>query len=120
MKNTQHTLHDEPNHNPSAVADKSAVRQTFKLGLDVDPHQLVTAIQCDHGEIKPAQKFSRARLVDGVREQVAAGWPAARRCSWSDRSASDGGSCVSWGAGHPRRFPPVRPDLVGSRHVMLE
>lgn len=73
MKNTQHTLHDEPNLNANPATDKSAVHHTFKLGLDVDLNNIVTAIQCDHGEIKPAQKFSRARLVAWVREQVAAG-----------------------------------------------
>ena len=60
MKKTQHTLHDETNLNANPVPDKSAVHHTFKLGLDVDLNNIVTAIQCDHGEIKPAQKFSRA------------------------------------------------------------
>ena len=45
----------------------------FKLGLDVDLKNIVTAIQCGHGEIKPAQKFSRAQLVAWVKEKVAAG-----------------------------------------------
>lgn len=73
MKTIQPTLHDKTNHNPSTGADKRAVRHVFKLGLDVDLNTIVVAIQCDHGEIKPAQKFSRARLISWVREQVAAG-----------------------------------------------
>ena len=46
---------------------------TFTLGLDVDLNNVVTAIQCDHGAIPPAQKFTRARLVAWVKEQVSAG-----------------------------------------------
>ena len=44
-----------------------------KLGLDVDLRNIVVAIQCDNGLIAPAQKFSRARLIAWVREQIAAG-----------------------------------------------
>ena len=33
----------------------------------------VTAIQCDRGTIALAQKFSRARLLDWIQKQVAAG-----------------------------------------------
>lgn len=73
MKTIQRTLHDETNLKPSLTPDKSAVALTFKLGLDVDLNTVVTAIQCDHGEIKPAQKFSRARLVAWVKQQIAAG-----------------------------------------------
>ena len=39
-------------------------RHVFKLGLDVDMQNIVTAIQCDHGPITLPQKFTRARLVD--------------------------------------------------------
>jgi hypothetical protein len=49
------------------------VRHVFKLGLDVDLHYCVTAIQCDHGTLKPAQKLTRPQLVKWVREQTAAG-----------------------------------------------
>jgi transposase len=73
MKTINPTLHDETHHNPSHTADKSAVPYVFKLGLDVDLNTVVTAIQCDHGEIKPAQKFTRARLIAWVKAQVAAG-----------------------------------------------
>ena len=45
----------------------------FKLGLDVDLNHIVTAIQCDHGPIASAQKFSRAQLLKWVREKIAAG-----------------------------------------------
>jgi transposase len=34
---------------------------------------VVTAIQCDHGAIKPAQKLTRAQLIGWVQKQVAAG-----------------------------------------------
>jgi hypothetical protein len=54
------TPHDEPNLNPSPAADKSAVRHTFTLGLDVDLRTVVVAIQCDQGVIAPGQKFTRA------------------------------------------------------------
>lgn len=45
----------------------------FKLGLDVDLRNIVVAIQCDHGAIAPAQKFSRARLLAWIRGKIAAG-----------------------------------------------
>ncbi len=57
------TPHDQTDINPSAAADKSAVRRTFILGLDVDLRSVVVAIQCDQGVIPPAQKFTRARLL---------------------------------------------------------
>jgi transposase len=47
----------------------------FKLGLDVDLHNCVTAIQCDRGVLPPAQKFSRAQLIAWVRAKVNAGHP---------------------------------------------
>jgi len=72
-KTTVPTPHTETHHNPSLAADKSAVRHTFTLGLDVDLRCVVTAIQCDQGVIPPAQKFTRARLVAWVKERVAAG-----------------------------------------------
>lgn len=45
----------------------------FKLGLDVDLKNIVMAVQCDHGVIKPAQKFSCAQLIAWVKEKVSAG-----------------------------------------------
>ena len=48
-------------------------RHVFKLGLDVDLRFVVTALQCDHGVIKPAQKWTRAQLLLWVQKQVAAG-----------------------------------------------
>lgn len=48
-------------------------RHLFKLGLDVDITNIVTAVQCDAGLIKPAQKLSRSQLIAWVKEQVAAG-----------------------------------------------
>lgn len=43
------------------------------MGLDVDLNYCVTAIQCDHGAIKPAQKLTRDQLLKWVKEHVAAG-----------------------------------------------
>jgi len=67
--------HDRPTTTATRAADKPApgVRHVFKLGLDVDLHYCVTAIQCDHGTLKPAQKLTRPQLVKWVREQTAAG-----------------------------------------------
>ena len=77
MKNNTTTLHDVSTSTPAATAGKPAVappaRHVFKLGLDVDLHYVVTAIQCDHGSIKPAHKWTRAQLLAWVKEQVAAG-----------------------------------------------
>jgi transposase len=67
------TPHTTGDLNPSAPTDKSAVHQTFKLGLDVDLRHVVTAIQCDRGVIPPAQKFNRAQLMAWVRAKVNAG-----------------------------------------------
>jgi transposase len=67
------TPHDETNLKPSPAADKSAVRHTFTLGLDVDVRSVVVAIQCDQGVIPPARKYTRGQLVGWVKEQVAAG-----------------------------------------------
>ena len=67
------TLHDKSNLNAAPVADKSAMRHVFKLGLDVDLRHCVTAIQGDRGVIPPAQKFSRAQLIAWVRAKVNAG-----------------------------------------------
>jgi hypothetical protein len=47
--------------------------KTLRLGLDVDLNNIVTAIQCDRGGTALAQKFTRARLLDWIGKQVAAG-----------------------------------------------
>lgn len=77
MKKEPATLHDETTSTPAVVAGKPAVapgaRHVFRLGLDVDLHFVVSAIQCDHGSIKPAQKLTRPQLLKWVREQTAAG-----------------------------------------------
>jgi transposase len=73
MKTIQRTPHTETDNNPSAVADKSAVRQIYTLGLDVDLRYVVTAIQCDQDVIAPARKYTRAQLVAWVREKILAG-----------------------------------------------
>ena len=65
--------HGNNNPNNIASAGNVAVRHVFTLGLDVDLHFVVTAIQCDASEIKPARKFTRAELLDWVRKQVTAG-----------------------------------------------
>jgi hypothetical protein len=49
------------------------VRQEFKLGLDVDLRLVVVAMQCNGGSIELAQKFTRARLIQWIEKQVAAG-----------------------------------------------
>ena len=51
----------------------AAGRHVFKLGLDVDLKNIVTAIQCDRGTLALAQKFSRGQLLDWVQKQTAAG-----------------------------------------------
>jgi rRNA maturation protein Nop10 len=56
-----------------AAASPSGPRHVFKLGLDVDLNFVVTALQCDHGAIKPAQKWTRAQLIHWVKQQVAVG-----------------------------------------------
>ena len=70
--------HDAHTTTATPTADKPPVaaavpRHRFAVGLDVALHYCVTAIQCDHGGIKAAQKLTRAKLVKWVREQVAAG-----------------------------------------------
>lgn len=68
--------HDVPTTTATLAPDKPAparARHVFKLGLDVDLHFAVTAIQCDHGGIKPAQKLTRPQLLKWVREQTTAG-----------------------------------------------
>ncbi len=74
--NQQSIQHHLATTTATLVPDKPAparARHVFKLGLDVDMHFAVTAIQCDHGTIKPAQKLTRPQLLKWVREQVAAG-----------------------------------------------
>jgi len=73
MKNNNPTLHDKTHANNSATAGNAPVGHSFKLGLDVDLNFVVTAIQCERGVIALAQKFTRARLIEWVRKQVAAG-----------------------------------------------
>jgi transposase len=72
-KTTNPTLHDTTYTTHAAARSNPPLRQVFKLGLDVDIKNIVTAIQCDHGTIKPAQKLSRPQLIAWVREKVAAG-----------------------------------------------
>jgi hypothetical protein len=68
------TLHDNDQPNAALAGGNSGARQKiFRLGLDVDLNKAVTAIQCDAGEIKRAQSFSRARLLGWVQAQVRAG-----------------------------------------------
>jgi hypothetical protein len=55
------------------------VGHSFKLGLDVDLHFVVTAIQCERGTIALAQKFTRAQLIAWVQKQIARGHERAYR-----------------------------------------
>ena len=73
MKTTQTTLHDNGNLKRSTCPDKSALRHTFKLGLDVDLNTVVVATQCDNSAIPHAQKFTRERLIAWIKDQVAQG-----------------------------------------------
>ena len=74
MKNkTNPTLHDKSNATNLTTAGNAPVRHVFRLGLDVDLVNVVTAIQCDRGAIALAQKLSRARLLAWIKKQVAAG-----------------------------------------------
>jgi transposase len=73
MKKENPTLHDENNITKAAEAGNAAVRQVFKLGLDVDLRLVVVAVQCNRGSIGLAQKFTRARLIQWIEKQVTAG-----------------------------------------------
>ena len=73
MKNKNPTLHDETNSIKTSDAGNVAVRQVFKLGLDVDLRLVVVAIQSNGGLIQLAQKFTRARLIQWIEKQVALG-----------------------------------------------
>lgn len=71
---TQNTLHGHrQEHNVSGNQLNTELAHVFKLGLDVDLKNIVTAIQWDHSAIASAQKFSRAQLIAWVKEKVAAG-----------------------------------------------
>jgi len=71
MKNNT-TLHDKNNRINCTGASNSAVRLSFKLGLDVDLRNIVVAIQCERGTIALAQKWTRAQLIAWVKEKIAA------------------------------------------------
>jgi transposase len=73
MKNNNPTLHDTINRSDINSSGNASVRHLFKLGLDVDLHFVVTAIQCERGAIALAQKFTRAQLLAWVKKQIAAG-----------------------------------------------
>jgi transposase len=74
MKNKDNpTLHDKNNSTSSTAGGNAPVHHIFKLGLDVDLRTIVAAIQCDRGAIALPQKFSRARLVQWVKEKTSAG-----------------------------------------------
>ena len=57
------TLHDNDQPNAALAGGNSGARQIFKLGLDVDLNNAVTAIQCGAGDIKRGQSFSRGTLA---------------------------------------------------------
>lgn len=74
MKNQNNpTLHDQSDATSNLAAGNAPVRHTFKLGLDVDRRNIVTAIQCERGALALPQKFSRGQLLAWVRKQVSAG-----------------------------------------------
>lgn len=70
---TAATLHYVPTATATPAAGKPGERPRLVVGLDVDLNWCVAAVQCGHGPIKPAQKWTRAQLLKWVREQVAAG-----------------------------------------------
>ena len=70
--NSNPILHDR-NTTAQNPTRSNPARLAYKLGLDVDLRNIVVAIQCDHGTIKPAQKFSRPQFIAWVRDKVAAG-----------------------------------------------
>jgi transposase len=84
MKNNT-TLHDEKNTNAPKLQDKSGVGSVLKLGLDVDLKQITVTVQSAHQTPRPAQSFSRERLVHWVQEKVQAGhtvWTVYESCGF--------------------------------------
>lgn len=76
MINKTQDLHGHlQNHTVSDKAFNPQLAEVFKLGLDVDLKNIVVALQCGNGQIKPARKFTRAQLIAWVKERVAAGHP---------------------------------------------
>lgn len=70
---TTTTLHGSKEINKVETGSNGGVRQHFKLGLDLDLRQAVVALQCDGGEIKRAQPWTRAQLLAWVKKQIALG-----------------------------------------------
>jgi len=77
MKNKSNpTQHGSNSSQPITAQSNPALqpaRLVFTLGLDVDLHFVVTAIQCERGAIALPQKFTRGQLIAWVQKQVAAG-----------------------------------------------
>lgn len=73
MIKTQNLHGHRQDFNGSDKSFNPQLTDVFKLGLDVDLKNIVVALQCGNGAIKPAQKFSRAQLIAWVKEKVAAG-----------------------------------------------
>lgn len=64
----------QPTHDMTTKTQTPAVNKPLlKLGLDVDLQQITVTVQCDHQHPQPAQSFTVVRLIQWVREQVAAG-----------------------------------------------
>ena len=120
--NSNPTLHDMNTTAQNRTQSNPALRQVFKLGLDVDLHFAFTAIQCDQGAIALAQKFTRARLSDWIKEQVAAGhqvhtvyW---NRFQHRKAIGSYTGCCPSQhSSGGVQRFGHI--DRHGNKHVRV-
>ena len=60
-------------NNTSQLASQGNSHCVLKLGLDVDLKQITATVQHDHQHPKPATSFTVARLIQWVRQKVAAG-----------------------------------------------
>src|SRR5262245_9020089 len=69
--NSDTTPHEQSNLNTTNTAGNPGL--SFKLGLDVDLRTIVVAMQCGNGTIGSAQKLTRGRLLEWVKEKIAAG-----------------------------------------------
>jgi transposase len=72
-KTTTTTLHDEIEFNNSEAGSKEVKAEVWKVGLDVDLHQVAVAMQCERGAISLGRKYSRQQLLEWIKQKVARG-----------------------------------------------